>query len=141
MPWTTAPPFHGFSTVEPWLPFDEQPSARNVEHLAEDETSTLSFYRRALALRRALRVELSHHADVIDSAADTVVVRRELGNRSLLVVSNFHEDEVAVPLERPADETLSSGRPSQVSRDMVVVPGETTVWLVEGGVANLSSKQ
>ena len=54
LPWTADPPGYGFTSGTPWLPIGAQARVRNVASVPE----TLTFYRRALALRRELSGQL-----------------------------------------------------------------------------------
>src|SRR5690606_32279940 len=55
LPWSgTAPPY-GFSSGESWLPQPDDWADLTVERQAADPSSTLSLYRRTLAIRRDLR--------------------------------------------------------------------------------------
>lgn len=51
MRWNNTP-LAGFSAHDPWLPIGPQPEGVSVAEQKEDPTSTLTFYRRMLALRR-----------------------------------------------------------------------------------------
>ena len=63
MPWD-ASDHAGFSTVEPWLPLNDDWRTRNVHAQEDDPASLLSLYRMLLAMRRAhpaLYVGSFHH--------------------------------------------------------------------------------
>lgn len=47
-----ATPHAGFSTVEPWLPVQEDYTWRNYEDMSADETSILSLYKKLIWLRK-----------------------------------------------------------------------------------------
>jgi alpha-glucosidase len=120
IPWDTSAPAFGFGGHEPHLP---QPawfadSAVSVEE--GDADSTLSLYRRALALRH----ELQQGEDLtwVDEAPSVVHFARHDGWHS---VTNFSTE--AVPL--PDGEVLLSSGPLESQGGAVQLPGETTVWL------------
>ncbi|GAA1684665.1 glycoside hydrolase family 13 protein [Microbacterium lacus] len=55
VPWTTHPPHFGFTAATPQLPMPPDFGAVSVQAQKADPTSTLSMYRKALALRSELR--------------------------------------------------------------------------------------
>ena len=112
LPWTSEEPGHGFTTGTPWLPFGDQAKERNVE----SDPPTLSFYKRALALRRQLRDELPRTVEWLDLGDDVLGYRRG----SLTVALNTGVHDVALP----AGEVVVAS--SKV--DGVLPPG-TAVWL------------
>jgi alpha-glucosidase len=88
MPWD-ASANAGFTTGIPWLPLNPDYATRNVAAQREDLASTLTLYRRLLALRRARRaltfgVYIPHPAD-----GDALAYRREDGDDRLLVALNL----------------------------------------------------
>ena len=122
LPWTAEGPSFGFGTNGAHLP---QPAwfadhAADVE--AHDPASTLSLYRRALALRHDLQAaeELTwvetHRADVLHFARPN----------GWQVVTNFGAEPYALPADA-GRVVLSSAGDDGASTG--VVPGETTVWL------------
>ena len=120
IPWSgTAQPY-GFSPdgTRPWLPQPGAWTALTVERQTGDRESTLSFYRRALAMRRSLRSSLPGSITWLDSPADSLIFARG----GLICVINCGEDPVRLP---PHAETLiSSGR-----TDKDLLAPDTAVWL------------
>jgi alpha-glucosidase len=138
-PWTPEPPGHGFTTAaRSWLPFDHQAAERNVDTETADADSTLSFYRRALAARRALMPELAEpaRADAVSWPGvpdDVVAFTRPLrAGGELLVVANA--GSVTATVELPADATvlLTSGGAAAVDGGVLALPSDTAVWLRTG---------
>lgn len=95
MPWTTTPPFAGFSTVEPWLPVDARHIVQAVAAQAADMDSTLAFTRQMIALRTAhaaLRL-----ADIYfhDAPGGLLTFTRGTGAKALLCIFNLSATSVA----------------------------------------------
>jgi len=111
MPWSDAP-FAGFSTVEPWLPLNDDWRTRNVAAQEADAGSLLHFYRRLLALRRS-HPALAIGAFALTPAEDDVLsFTRSEGGDTLLVVLNLGSQirGYTVPDGYEVRETLASTR-------------------------------
>lgn len=92
--------YAGFSTVESWLPVHPDYTRRNVAAQSQDPTSSLSFYRTLLRLRRASPALLAGRYRSLDvGEADCFVYLREHPDERLLVALNFGEQErnIALP--------------------------------------------
>jgi alpha-glucosidase len=120
LPWTATGPSLGFGPAAAHLPQPEWFAARAADVQEGDPTSTLSFYREALAWRRRLRTgeEL-----VFEDAPEGVVRFRRPGGWTC--VTNFTPRAVPLP---PGRVVLSSGAP--VDGAGGELPAETTVWLL-----------
>ena len=121
LPWDTSSPAFGFGTHEPHLP---QPawfadSAVSVEE--GDADSTLSLYRRALALRHQL--QRGEDLTWVDDDPAVVHFARHDGWHS---VTNFSTEAAALP---EGEVLLSSGPVETPAGGAAQLPGETTVWL------------
>ncbi len=88
MPWTTAEPWAGFSTVEPWLPVDPRHPALSVEAQEGDARSTLHLTRRVLAFRNARPVLKTGAYRPVAAPAPLIVFERGEGAERLLCVFN-----------------------------------------------------
>ena len=132
LPWTADPPSHGFSTQAPWLPFGDQAAERNVATELADPESTLRFYRKALQVRRELRVGLSRDVEWLDVGGDALALRRRHSDGSALVcVLNTGTGSCIVGIE---GQVLVASRAGVVTGPgKTVVPGATSVWLREPG--------
>ncbi len=103
MQWDDSPNA-GFSTPEaaPWLPLAGNYREVNVARQLEDPTSTLNFYRRLLAFRKAspaLQIGLYRPVELIGQAAQNCFVyEREADDQRLLVALNFSGQEQALEL-------------------------------------------
>ncbi len=120
LPWSgTAPPF-GFGPDGSWLPQPADWAGLTVEKQAADPSSTLSFYRRALAVRRSLRGALPDAIAWLDAPGGDAL---GFARGRLVCVLNCGEDPVRLP---PHDEVLISSGPL----DGTDLPPDTAVWLL-----------
>ncbi|GCD89521.1 glycoside hydrolase family 13 protein [Nocardioides sp. LS1] len=119
IPWSgTAAPFgFGPGTGQPWLPQPSSYAGLSVEAQQDDPTSTLSFYREALAARRAHTTGIDDHVEMIDLGADVLAFRRG----PVTVVLNCGTAAVALPA---GDVLLASG-----AVEGGKLPPDTAVWL------------
>ena len=125
IPWSgSAPPF-GFSPpdadAEPWLP--QPPAWRELTVEAQDlqDTSTLSLYRRALAIRREHPALGDGELNWLPAPAGALAFAREPGFACIVNMSAADP----VPLPRDAVPLVASGALS----DGHGVPRDTAVWL------------
>lgn len=90
----------GFTTGKPWFYVNDNYQAVNVQNQENDPDSILNFYRKAIALRKALPVvkdgsyrEFYHHSQ------KHYVYLRENASQQLLVLCSFHDapHKIAVP--------------------------------------------
>ena len=78
LPWSgVAQPFGFSESSSSWLPMPPEWGAMTVAAQEPDPASTLSFYRAALAARRATPALAGAELRWIDGPADVVVFRRE----------------------------------------------------------------
>lgn len=94
----------GFSTAdETWLPVAPDYVTNNVESQSADPDSTLNFYRRALAYRRASPVLQSGRYYSVETSADDKVFTfwRRYNDQECLVLLNFSSDTIDVNLSSP----------------------------------------
>ncbi|HWJ82357.1 MAG TPA: glycoside hydrolase family 13 protein [Nocardioides sp.] len=119
LPWegTRAPYGFGPGTGQPWIPQPADWADLTVAHQLADDGSTLAFYRRALAARRAevLGTDVRTAAEV---RGEVLVVRRG----ALAAVLNAG----AEPVELPDGAVLISSGPLTSDR---LLPPDTSVWL------------
>ena len=126
MPWTAQAPGHGFTSGTPWLPFDGQAAARNVEAERAAADSTRAFYTEALRVRRAGLAVTGGDVRWLDAGSDDLVAFQRSG---VVVATNFGTVPAQLTLPAALDEVLltSDERPD-VSGKALEVPAETTVW-------------
>jgi len=119
MPWDGTPG-RGFSTGEPWLPHG--PADMNVAAQARDQSSTLSLYRRLLAVRRAeAALHRGGYRELPAAHGVFAFVREADGARPVMVAVN-------TGLE-PAETRLPAGFATVLaaSGEEVVVAGDSLV--------------
>jgi len=118
LPWSADGGSFGFGEDGAHLPQPSWFADVAVDTQDGDPTSTLTLYRRALALRRLLQTEES--LEWLETGREDVLgFRRPNG---WTVVTNFGTEPFALPAG--ASISLSSG-----VTDGGVLPGETTVWI------------
>lgn len=88
MPWDTSS-HAGFSTTEPWLPLNSDWPQRNVASQEADPSSLLALYRQLLRLRREHPALAVGTFELLDSADETLVYRREHACEELVVALNL----------------------------------------------------
>ncbi|MCD5341717.1 glycoside hydrolase family 13 protein [Arthrobacter sp. AK04] len=117
LPWAASGNSFGFGTGGAHLPQPEWFASQSVEAQDAQEDSTLSLYRRALALRSQLQT-----AETLEwlgtGRTDVVAFRRPNGWTS---VTNFGKEA----FELPAGKVLVSSSPLEADS----LPGATTAWL------------
>jgi alpha-glucosidase len=79
IPWsgTSAPYGFGPGTGQPWLPQPEDWAALTVERQAEDDGSTLAFFKRMLRTRREVTPALGDKVELLGTAPGTFAFRRD----------------------------------------------------------------
>jgi alpha-glucosidase len=115
MPWQGDEPPFGFSAnTGTWLPMPLQWAALTVEHQLHEPNSTLSFFRRALQLRRGLS---GGTLEWLDAPTGGLMFRVS----NLVCALNVS----AAPFELPDGEVLFASGPLIEAR----LPSNTAVWL------------
>jgi alpha-glucosidase len=119
MPWSGEEPPFGFSlSSETWLPMPAQWASLTVEKQSGDPDSTLSFFQRALELRKR-RVEFDGDGvEWLDESGDTVIFRRPGG---LICALNGG----ASPVPLPPGELMLASAPLQEGK----LPPDSAAWL------------
>jgi alpha-glucosidase len=119
LPWSGAVPPYGFGpgTGQPWLPQPPDWAELTVAAQETDPTSTLNFYRTALAARRTHAVDLPEEVELLDAGPDVLAYRRA----GLTVVLNTGTDAVELPA---GDVVVASG-----GLEGRLLPADTAVWL------------
>jgi alpha-glucosidase len=116
MPWAGDEPPFGFSdNPDTWLPIPPEWAPLTVERQLRDPDSTLSFFRRALDLRRGF---IGTELQWVDSPADALIFRVN----GLVCVLNAG----AEPIEIPSGKLLLASGPIIDGR----LPPDTAAWLV-----------
>ncbi|WP_315852206.1 alpha-amylase family glycosyl hydrolase [Rosistilla carotiformis] len=137
MPWDGST-HAGFSTLDPWLPLNEDWPTRNVAAQDRDADSLLSLYRSLLALRRSHDALAIGEITLVDAAEDVLAYQRRHAGESLLIVLNLggKTRPLMLPTKTCVAEVLASTLlPSTASRshrafrsvDNVLAPDEGLV--------------
>ncbi|MFO1153086.1 MAG: alpha-amylase family glycosyl hydrolase [Rhodospirillales bacterium] len=128
----------GFTSGEPWLPVSPNTSEVNVAAEATDSMSTLTLYRRLLALRRAEPALTGGSWRSLGVQGGAFIYLRQAGKRRLLIALNLSDEPHALLLQRP----LASGRiliSTYLDRDREDVGEELDLRADEGVIVELAS--
>jgi alpha-glucosidase len=119
IPWSGEDPPFGFSSsAQTWLPMPKEWAALTVEKQSGDPDSTLSFFQRALELRKR-RVEFDGEGvEWLDASSDTVIFRRPGG-----LICALNSGANPVPL--PAGELILASAPLLDRK----LPPDCAAWL------------
>ena len=111
MPWDGSP-FAGFSTVEPWLPLNDDWRDRNIAAQAVDAGSPLALYRMLLGLRRVTAALSIGSFALVESDEDVLAYERRHGEERLLIALNLgvHPRTLAMPAGAAVAGVLASTR-------------------------------
>lgn len=108
MPWDGSPNA-GFSSAEPWLPFNSAWASRNVAAQAGDPNSMLRLTRALLALRRAEAALSVGHFALLEANGTLLAYERRDGDSRLFVALNLGEEAVPLPdLARGGERLIST---------------------------------
>uniref|UniRef100_A0A7V3RDT8 Alpha-amylase n=1 Tax=Mesoaciditoga lauensis TaxID=1495039 RepID=A0A7V3RDT8_9BACT len=124
--------YAGFSTVEPWLPVNENKSNINVESEMKDPSSVLNFYRALLKIRRSYRALTIGKIDFLEANEDLLIYKREDSGKPIFVILNFKDVRKNFSKFDISGNILlsSEGRKGSVSSKVDLYPFESLV--VEG---------
>lgn len=114
LPWTPGRG-HGWPP-DPWLPFAPEPEERNAQSQQQDKDSVLHLYRHLLAVRRESPALHSGAWEEITTPPDVLGYERSNGDDRRIVLVNFVDRPMEVPLDRPvtvqvASDGCGGGRP------------------------------
>ena len=98
MPWEEGEAPNGFSSAKPWLPVKPNHSALNVAAQNAAPDSTLNFYRKALAFRRAHPVFASGDIEFLKVAEPLLAFRRTGKDGAVTCLFNLSADPLTVTL-------------------------------------------
>ena len=135
MPWDGSPSA-GFTTGTPWLPLPPDADRMCVAAQRDDPASTLSLYRRLIALRRAEPALLSGVYRPVGFGDHWFAYLRETADRRYLVALNFSHEPLTLdlPVDPPAGAVAVSTHPN---RDGDEVRGRLRLYGDEGVVIRL----
>lgn len=101
-------PNAGFTTGTPWMPLNKNYPKINVADQESDPNSLLNFYRKAIALRKALGVvRWGVYREYFPLDRKRYIYSRETETERLLVICSFSPEQI--PLRVPRGFDLSSG--------------------------------
>jgi alpha-glucosidase len=123
LPWRKGEPNAGFSLAEPWLPMPPGWDAFAVAVEESSATSMLSFYKRALALRRRLSPWLPASIAWRPAPEGVLTYRRE----RLTVACNFLSRPVSIPVCGRL--MLASAPLADVRDGRLMLPANSAAWL------------
>ena len=120
--------YAGFSVVEPWLKVNKNKCCINVKESIEYNDSIYHFYQKLIAFRKGNEViKDGEYIDLLKSNSKIFAYKRKLGEKEIIVVSNFTKKEVKLPKLEGLDKfeiTLSN----YVKHSPILKPYETRVY-------------
>ncbi len=78
--------YAGFSKSKPWIDVSSNYKQINVKKQIYDENSVFNFYRKLISLRKSNELLYDGNIEFIDSDENTLMFKRSLNNKSLLVL-------------------------------------------------------
>jgi alpha-glucosidase len=131
MQWDRSP-HAGFTTTRPWLPLADNWDEQNIESLDLQPFSTLSLYRRLLALRRSYEALRLGRYETLNCNNDVFGFARSLGQEKLIVLLNFSQDRRTFSLEgtAPTRVLLSTVRDRSgetIGSEFTLAPNEAVI--------------
>ncbi len=124
----------GFTTGTPWLPVNPNAGTVNAKQAMEDDDSVFHYYRKLIQLRHEMPVVVhGEFALLLEEDERIFAYTRTLADEQLLVVANFGDEEVSVPLENAAEwadsPVLIGNYPAaEFDTGIVLRPWETRVY-------------
>ena len=86
--------YAGFSTVEPWLRVNSNKDTINVKESLEDPNSIYHYYQKIIAFRKGNEViKNGEYIDLDPSNKYLMIYKRKLGEKEVVVISNFTKDK------------------------------------------------
>jgi alpha-glucosidase len=98
----------GFTSGEPWLPFDPDYPVINVAAQQADNRSILSLYHRLIALRREMPALREGEQIPLRPSEAVFAFQRRLADQTLLIAFNLYDDAQTFPLAAPGTLLLST---------------------------------
>ncbi|KAJ8703301.1 hypothetical protein PTI98_001936 [Pleurotus ostreatus] len=125
----------GFTTGTPWMRVNDDYKACNAESQTRDETSVLSFWKRAIQVRKARDVLIYGDFVELDHLNKAVFAyTRSLGNSSALVLLNFSKSEVEYRVEGIMTDGFKCELSNYASEDSTEYLGSVILKGFEGRV-------
>ena len=89
MPWRATAPHHGFSTMQPWLPFGPNHAAMAVDTQNSDPESLLNTTRAMIALRKSSEALRRGRFQTLSTTDTLLVFERVIGAERMLCAFNM----------------------------------------------------
>jgi alpha-glucosidase len=130
VPWSGEHPPFGFGPgdEQPWLPQPKSWVHCTVEAQEDDPTSTLSFYRALLSLRRAEAAGLAHRVTAVATPAGTLAFRRGEDETGLVCMVNCGSRPAKVPAEAGELLMTSGADLLEDAKGVRRLPRDTAAW-------------
>lgn len=91
--------YAGFSTVEPWIRLNSNKCCINVKESLEYDDSIYHYYQKLISLRKDNDIiKRGLYIDLMKSDRNIFAYKRKLDDKEIVVISNFKNKEVKVPL-------------------------------------------
>ena len=121
----------GFSTSKPWFYVNNNYKEVNVKEQENDKDSILNFYRKAVNLRKELKVvKNGNYKEYNKSSSRVYMYSREDDKQTLLVICSFSEKETKLNIPSNFDLSKSTLILNNYDNDSLVLkPYETRVYL------------
>jgi oligo-1,6-glucosidase len=121
----------GFSSSTPWFYVNENYKEVNVKEQENDKDSILNFYRKAISLRKELKVvKEGNYKEYNKLSSKVYMYSREDDKQKLLVICSFSEKEAKLSI--PSNFNLSEGElilNNYENSSLILKPYETRVYL------------
>ncbi|MEX6633260.1 alpha-amylase family glycosyl hydrolase [Hyphococcus lacteus] len=122
MPWLKNAKHAGFSEKKPWLPIDQDHERLSAEQQDTDDSSTLNFTRRILALRRQTPVLREGRIRFCDAPDGLVVFERSINSDHLICVFNLSNKPVEWSPDGIQEILLSTALPIEHTKGNNTIP-------------------
>ncbi len=120
----------GFSTIEPWLPVNENKSRVNVKDEMDDENSVLNFYKHLLEARKRSIALKRGKMDFYQEAPDGVIFySRTFFSQRASVILNMTDSEKTIEVNENSKVLVASDRKNgeKISGKITLSPFESMV--------------
>ncbi len=124
----------GFTTGTPWLPVNPNAGTVNAKQAVADTDSVFHYYRRLIQLRHELPIVIHGEFELLLPEDERIFAyTRTHEGEQLLVLANFSEEAVNVPLENAvtwSEQPVVIGNypPAEPTAEIVLRPWETRVY-------------
>ena len=125
----------GFTTGEPWFYVNPNYPKINVAQQEQDPDSILNFYRKAIALRKELKVvRHGSYREHFAASGKVYCYSRQMEGQKLLVMCSFADHPISLPIPKGFDLNTGSLILGNYQRPCMKAlrPYETRVYLWEG---------